>query len=149
MTIQAPQRRESEQVEVDRLAIGMGGTALLGSAALLVMPPGEGALYPPCPLLAVTGLDCPFCGGLRGTHALLHGDLAASFDHNILVPFLAVGLVAGLVWWTVRRITSGPVVIRWSSRMQRLVLLSITLALAVFWVVRNLPAFPYLDSGIG
>jgi hypothetical protein len=136
-----------EEVEVDRLAYAMGGTVLGGSALLLIMPPGSGAHYPPCPFLLATGMDCPFCGGLRGTYSLLHGDLAGAFDHNILVPFLAVGFVIGALTWAFRRVKSGPVVIRWSRITQRWVLGSAMVLLAIFWVVRNLPMFPYLDSG--
>ncbi len=142
-------KQDLEQIPVDRLAVTLGAVAVGGSALLLAMPPGQGALYPPCPFLAVTGMDCPFCGGLRGTNALIHGDLAASLDHNILVPFLAVGFLAAGLWWSYRRLTTGPVVISWSARTQRWVLGSATVALGVFWVVRNLPYLPYLDSGVG
>ena len=43
----------------------------------------------PCPFLALTGWQCPLCGGTRMGGALLHGDLAAAFAFNPLA------LVAG------------------------------------------------------
>jgi Protein of unknown function (DUF2752) len=55
---------------------------------LVARPPTPGA-YPPCLWRSITGFDCPFCGGLRGTSALVHGHLAAAADHNLLV---AVGV---------------------------------------------------------
>lgn len=148
VTTPTEQRAAEEQIGVDRIAYSLGATTVVGSALLVLMPPSAGAWYPPCPLLAFTGLDCPFCGGLRGTYALLHGDLGAAFDHNILVPFLALGFVVAAVWWAVRRITSGPVVVRWSGKVQNTVLGGALGFLLVFWLVRNLPAFPYLDSGL-
>jgi hypothetical protein len=43
-----------------------------------------------------TGLPCPFCGGTRATHFLLHGDWGQSLYYNWLaIPSLAAGL--GLV----------------------------------------------------
>lgn len=61
----------------------------------------------PCPFRAVTGWDCPFCGGTRLGSALLHGDLAAAWAFN---PAVLVGLVivSGLgVAWVVERF-GGP-----------------------------------------
>ena len=37
------------------------------------MDPDKGGAYPLCPSKALFGVDCPACGGLRGTNALLHG----------------------------------------------------------------------------
>lgn len=65
----------------------LGATAA-GFGLLWLRPPDPGA-YPVCPWLALTGTPCPFCGGLRSAAALLHGDVAAALDHNLLV---AVGV---------------------------------------------------------
>ena len=138
-----------ERVVIDRPVLFAGGAALVGCAALALVPPGEGGVYPPCPFLLATGLDCPFCGGLRSTHALLQGDISRAFDHNVLVPSLFVVGVAGFLWWAVRRATDGPVTVSWSRALNRVVIPAVMVGIAVFWLVRNLPAFPYLDSGAG
>ncbi|MDQ2587817.1 hypothetical protein CKY47_28270 [Saccharothrix yanglingensis] len=74
--------------------------AVAGCGVLLVVDPNQpGALLPPCPLYAITGVQCPACGSTRMVHALLHGDLAAAWHFN------AVMLVAGLpllAWLWVR-----------------------------------------------
>ena len=60
--------------------------AALGAAALLFFfDPATHAFYPRCPLHALTGLDCPACGGLRAVHLLLHGEFRAAYALN---PFL-------------------------------------------------------------
>lgn len=66
-------------------------------------PNGDG-LFPGCPTQSVFGVDCPGCGGLRATHALVHGDIAQAFDHNVLAA--AVLPLAALVWavWMVRAV---------------------------------------------
>ena len=48
--------------------------------------------YPRCLFHALTGLDCPGCGGLRSVQSLLHGDFAAAFRFNPLLYLLAPAL---------------------------------------------------------
>jgi hypothetical protein len=122
------------------LVVTAVGAAAVG--LLAVRNPNVSGSYGYCPFKAVTGWDCPFCGGLRGTYALLHGDVATALDHNLLLPLLLTGLVAGgWLWW--RRVP-----IRWSqcSRSGQAGIVAALLVLAVFWVARNLPALSYLRS---
>ena len=51
----------------------------------------------PCPFRAITGWDCPLCGGTRMGSALLHGDLQAAFLCNplALISLLVLGLLGG------------------------------------------------------
>jgi Protein of unknown function (DUF2752) len=52
---------------------------------------------PSCPLRALTGVPCPFCGMTRGTIALVHGDVLHSLALNPGV-LLAVVTAAFLLW---------------------------------------------------
>ena len=65
----------------------------------LADPHSPDFLFPACPFKALTGWNCPACGGLRMTHDLLHGDLAAAAVDNV---FLLVGVPALLAWILVR-----------------------------------------------
>lgn len=117
-------------------------------ALLWARDPNSGGSYGFCPLRALTGLDCPFCGGLRGTYALMHGDVATALDHNLLLPlFLGVTLAVGVRAWlrsgSGQRSPSRPGVIA-GAPVGLWWLLG--LATVLFFVVRNLPWFPYLDS---
>jgi hypothetical protein len=53
----------------------------------------------PCPFRALTGWDCPLCGGTRMGAALLHGDVQAAFEFNPLafIALLVLG-VLGVLW---------------------------------------------------
>lgn len=89
----------------DLLRSGPLWGGLAGAVALVVVAardPHVPGAYGTCPFLAATGLPCAGCGGLRATHDLLHGDVAAALAQNAL----AVGLVvlAAVVWarWAVR-----------------------------------------------
>lgn len=111
--------------------------------------------YPPCPTKLLFGIDCPGCGGLRATHALANGDIAAAADHNVLVLVaIPVAIVLWVMW--VRRSWRGPgsdsigepvptAIAR--GRWHRAVMPAVLVLLAAYTVVRNL--VPYLGSGIG
>ncbi len=57
-------------------------------------------IFPPCPILHLTGWQCLGCGGTRAMYSLLHGDILRSLAMNPLVVagYLGVAVaVAGVV----------------------------------------------------
>lgn len=137
-----------------RSAQGWGWLA--ASAATLGLlwtrDPNQTGSYGLCPLRALTGLDCPFCGGLRGTYALLHGDVGTALDHNLLLPlYLGLLLMVALAgWFGFRRTDSGDdgsalVLLQRVVRAKAL-WWAVGLVTVIFFVVRNLSWFPYLSS---
>ena len=62
-----------------------------------------------CPFRAVTGWDCPLCGGTRMGAALLHGDVLAAFLAN---PLALIGVVVlgilGVIWAI--QVAGGPTI---------------------------------------
>jgi Protein of unknown function (DUF2752) len=102
----------------------------------LVDPHNTKSVYPQCPFKMLTGWNCPFCGGLRMTHDLLHGDLAASINDNV---FLLVGIPVLIGWMVLRR------------RLGRSVLpipawVTIVVAAFAWTVLRNLAGFPLVPT---
>ncbi|MGV0718488.1 DUF2752 domain-containing protein [Mycolicibacterium sp. XJ662] len=121
-------------------AYGALGTGALAVGALtyvgLADPHRTNFFFPACPFKALTGLDCPGCGGLRMTHDLLHGDLAAAAADNV---FLLVGLPLLLIWALTRWRQKRPV---WNVPVVVLIILT-----TVTWgVARNLPGFPLVPT---
>lgn len=64
-------------------------------------PHQPGHPLPLCPLRAVTGLQCPACGGTRMAYDLLHGDLVRAWHDNALLLLLSPLLLWLLGRWTV------------------------------------------------
>ncbi|MDQ0796909.1 DUF2752 domain-containing protein [Streptomyces sp. B1I3] len=97
--------------------------------------PHEPGHYPVCPLLRLTGVLCPGCGGLRSAYDVAHGDIVAALGSNALA---VVGYAVFAVVWLL-----------WMIRANRGEPLRIGLAPAHWWgmgavllvfsVVRNLP----------
>jgi hypothetical protein len=88
---------------------------------------------PLCPLHATTGLWCPLCGGLRAVDALVHGDVVAAMQLNLLVVLL---LPLALAWTlgALRRERHGVP----ARRVPRGAVVALVVAALVFGVLRNL-----------
>lgn len=119
----------------------MAVAAVVGTGVITAVDPTS-THVPLCPLKAVTGLDCPFCGSLRAVYSLTRLDLPTAANHNIVftaaVPFLIVGWALWLAR-TLREPDSRP------RRYPRATRVALAFLLA-FAVLRNLPALSWLDS---
>ena len=122
-----------------RLYGALGTGALLGAGLAyvgLADPHSPDFVFPACPFKLLTGWNCPACGGLRMTHDLLHGDVAAAAVDNI---FLLVGLPALVAWVVVRWRTGRPIF--------NMTAIAVIAVLAITWtVVRNMPGFPLVPT---
>src|ERR1700694_2375450 len=125
-----------------RLYGALGSGALLAGALTYVGvadPHRPDSLFPPCPFKLLTGWNCPACGGLRMTHDLLHGDVAAAVVDNV---FLLVGLPMLAAWLLVRWRRGQPLM-----TTPAIIVIAVT---AITWtVVRNLPGFPLVPTLLG
>ena len=114
-----------------------GGLGLAAVALLHLRDPHVSGSYGSCPILRLTGLPCPGCGGLRAVNDLSRGDLVAAVSSNALVVALSLGLVASWIVWAVRR-AGGQHRARLIDVSTRTALLVLPV-IAVFGVVRNTP----------
>ncbi|HEY8718847.1 DUF2752 domain-containing protein [Pengzhenrongella sp.] len=124
----------------------VGALTLAATAYVALVDPNSPGHYLTCPMLSLTGLYCPACGGLRAVHDLAHLDLVGAWGMNPLVV-LAVPLLAG-AWarwlrrsWSTRSRPPTEASNRRSTRLAWIVLVVVV----CFGVLRNVPALaPWL-----
>lgn len=112
--------------------LALGALTLLG--LVVKVDPNRGLpLLPPCPVRALTGIECPGCGGLRACWSLLHGDMAGAWASNPLIFVIVPALAVGLVVWVKAALTDTAV-----PRLPRPIVWCV-LALTALWVIaRNM-----------
>lgn len=100
--------------------------------------PGTG-YYPSCPFNALTGLNCPGCGTLRGLHQLTHGHLLTALNYNVLMvlalPFLGYTLISYALVAARGRGLPKPFIKPVFIKALFWIVLS-------FWILRNIPVYP-------
>ena len=89
---------------------------------------------PTCPLHAITGIWCPFCGGLRSAYELSRLHLRAALGYNVLLvaalPFILVYWFS----WARRAHSNQP-----RKPLSRTVTITLVVIAVAFTIVRNLP----------
>ncbi|MFZ8926314.1 MAG: DUF2752 domain-containing protein [Candidatus Nanopelagicales bacterium] len=128
--------------------VGTAVGVIAATGYIRMVDPNEPGHYPMCPTLALFGIDCPGCGGLRATHALANGDIASALDHNAL--FVVLVPVLGAMWamWTYRAWTGvTPALTRRREVVARTAPIIALIVVMLFAVIRNF--VPYLASGAG
>jgi hypothetical protein len=141
-----PEPRRSKRTSQ---VLAVGATVALGAACLytfLVDPNNPSNAYPQCPLKAVTGIDCPGCGGLRATNALLHGDILGAADHNILALVLLPIMAYMFARWVLRQFDRELPNISWPRAFMWIT----PVVLVLFTVARNIPVpgLEWFNSGL-
>jgi len=116
------------------------GTAVITAAVFFILvlffwDPEKLHYYPPCLFQSVTGLLCPGCGGMRGTHQLLHLHFLDAFNYNPLVYVSTPLIFYSIIYYTALNVLKIqlpkiPVNVKVITVVSVLVLL--------FWIFRNL-----------
>jgi hypothetical protein len=118
------------------------GVLVLAMAAFHLRTQGpQASLLPPCVFHRVTGLHCVGCGMTRATHAALNGRMFEAFAHNplgmVLLPVALIAAALELLAWA-RGKPGGP-----RLRPGRRGLWWLVALIFAFWVLRNVPAWPF------
>ncbi len=119
--------------------VGVAGASVILLCLYLLGP--SGGLFPRCMFHHLTGLSCPGCGMTRGTFAALHGRFGEALRYNPLgmivlpagVVYMGV-LVSAWVWDA-----PSPVRLKIGTRGA----LWIAGLLLGYWILRNIPAWPF------
>jgi len=121
--------------------VALGGGLIALPAILLYQNGPDLPGFADCLIHRLTGFSCPGCGMTRATHAALHGHLLAALRLNclgmLLVTVVLLGVGSELFGWM--RDKPPPVSLRF-GRGAVWWLLGVVLA---FWVLRNIPMWPF------
>lgn len=98
-----------------------------------------GTLYPKCPFHALSGLHCAGCGSLRTISCLARGDFAGAWTKNkltmLLMPFVIWGFLA--YGASCFQLPFPKIFIKafWIWLLLTIIIL--------FWILRNIPMYPF------
>jgi hypothetical protein len=100
-----------------------------------ICPPARYTFYPWCPVHALSGLQCPGCGGMRAVAALLAGGWGEAARQNALIVVLAP---FALVFAAMQAYSA----VRWNRwhnlRVSPLAITGLLAMAGLFAVVRNI-----------
>lgn len=117
--------------------------ALLGMLALYVFwNPSKTNLFPSCPFYSVTNIYCPGCGSQRATHQILNGNIIEGIRHNYMIGLLAIVLLyQAFIFITNKILNKNTANLLHKSK----VTMSILIIVILFWILRNIPMFPFTE----
>lgn len=95
----------------------------------------------PCVFNLATGLYCPGCGITRMFLSLAQLDFISAAHNNLLVFSLMVPVFVYLFVKLISYIKKGET---HYTLIDKIIIIIIALAVFAFWIVRNMPQFPFL-----
>ncbi|MBI9041428.1 DUF2752 domain-containing protein [Lutibacter sp.] len=95
---------------------------------------------PKCPLYITTGLYCPGCGSQRATHHLLNFNFIEVAKQNVLY-ILGILLIAYHLFITVINSLFKKNIYNYIYHPKTPIIVLIIVLL--FWIVRNIPRYPF------
>jgi hypothetical protein len=123
------------------VSVVMGVTIVGAGAVLYFFNPSTHGFYPVCEFHALTGWNCPGCGGTRAAYQLLHGRVLQALHDNALVVLSLAALAGRGAWFAARELRNQPATPFLPSRA----LWAFLVIAMTFTVLRNLPAFSWLS----
>lgn len=117
---------------------------LLGISLIAVLffflNPNEHVIFPRCVFYSFSGYYCPGCGSQRAIHSLLHLNIAGVVQNN----FLFLPAVAAIIYHFLHSVLN-----RWFNwRLPNIFYMKNTpwvifSIIMLFWLLRNLPVYPF------
>lgn len=119
--------------------------SLVAYIMLYNIDPSEKSIMPSCSLHFFTGLYCPGCGMTRALHAALHLRFIDAFSYNLLWPFIILFVLGAFYIWLYFLITGKDPFVPFNSFFKKHSYsgwVAIILLFA-FWILRNIPIYPF------
>lgn len=114
---------------------------IIGVAVLFyVLDPNQYVLFPKCAFHSLTGAYCPGCGSQRALHSLLHLDFAGVVSYNFLFLPAALLLLYHYSHPFLNNIFNWKLPNIFYMKYTPIVILAVVI---LFWILRNLPVYPF------
>jgi hypothetical protein len=118
------------------LLIGFTGLAVL----FFVLDPSRQEIFPRCLFNSITGYYCPGCGSQRAIHSLLHLDFAGVVSQNFLFIPAFLLIFYHYLHPIVNRYFSWKLPNVFYFKSTPWILFGVII---IFWILRNLPFYPF------
>lgn len=107
--------------------------------------PFVNALPLSCSFYKLTGLFCPGCGMTRAIYSAVHGRLIDAFSYNLLWPLIMFFVIGIFLLWFYFLFTGKNPFTPINSFLQKYSFSGwiIAITLIVFWIIRNIPVYPF------
>ena len=116
-------------------------TVFTGLAVLFfVLNPNEHEIFPRCVFHSVTGYYCPGCGSQRAIHSLLHLNFAGVAGNNFLFLPAVLLLIYHYSFSFLNKKFTGKLPNIFYIKSTPWIILGVII---LFWVLRNLPVYPF------
>jgi hypothetical protein len=115
--------------------------ALTGLAVLFfVLDPAEHSLFPRCIFYSLSGYYCPGCGSQRAIHSLLHLNIPGVVQNNVLFLPAVLTIAYHFLHSVLNRLFNWRLPNIFYLKNTPWIILGIIL---LFWLLRNLPVYPF------
>ena len=118
------------------LLIGFTGLAVL----FFILDPAKHEIFPRCLFNSITGYYCPGCGSQRAVHSLLHLDFAGVVSYNFLFLPAALLIFYHYLHPVFNRFFGWKLPNVFYFKNTPLIILSV---IVLFWILRNIPVYPF------
>ncbi len=96
--------------------------------------------FPRCPLYATTGIYCPGCGSQRALHDFLHLDIRGVLGHNVLFLF---GILVFTYHFSIKILNTYFKKGYQNILYHRKTPIIILVVVIGYWILRNIPIYPF------
>ena len=122
------------------IQIGLLTVVSILAALFYFLNPAEHQLFPKCIFYSTTGYHCPGCGSQRAIHSLLHLDFVGVVSNNILFLPAALLVVYHYAHPLLNKLFNWKLPNIFYFKSTPWIILVIVV---LFWILRNLPYYPF------
>jgi hypothetical protein len=105
-----------------------------------VLDPAKHNIFPRCLFNSITGYYCPGCGSQRAVHSLLHFDIAGVVSYNFLFIPAFLLIIYHYLHPVLNRFFEWKLPNIFYFKSTPWIIFGFVLA---FWILRNLPFYPF------